>query len=98
MQCPKCNAVSSVSTTIQLDKEIKRHRRCKDCSHTFITLETILGSFPPGPKPKLPKPVPDERGIYTPAAAVKLKMQKVEVRRKIEDRVSSYYIEDDYEY
>jgi len=97
MQCPKCNAVSSVSTTIQLDKEIKRHRRCKDCSHTFVTLETILGSAPKGRPPK-PRPVPDERGIYTPAAAVKLKMQKVEVRRKIEDRVSSYYIEDDYEY
>lgn len=97
MQCPKCNAVSSVSTTIQLDKEIKRHRRCKDCSHTFVTLETILGSVPKGRPPK-PRPVPDERGIYTPAAAVKLKMQKVEVRRKIEDRVSSYYIEDDYEY
>lgn len=43
------------------------------------------------------RPVPDARGLYTPAAAVSLKMQKVVARRKNEDRVSSYYIEDDYE-
>jgi Ogr/Delta-like zinc finger len=96
MQCPKCNAVSSVSTTIQLDKEIKRHRKCKDCSHTFITMETILGSVPRGRPPK-PRPVPDARGLYTPEGAMSLKMQKVVARRKNEDRVSNYYIEDDYE-
>jgi hypothetical protein len=43
-------------------------------------------------------PVPDARGIYTPEAAVSLKMQKVVTRRRNEDRVSSYYIEDDYDH
>jgi transcriptional regulator NrdR family protein len=96
MQCPKCNAVTSVSTTKQLGKEIKRHRRCKGCGHTFITMETILGSAPKGRPPKL-KPVPDERGLFKKEDISAIKMQKVEVRRRNEDRVSSYYIEDDYE-
>jgi hypothetical protein len=60
-------------------------------------METILGSVPRGRPPKL-KPVPDERGLYTPEGAMSLKMQKVIARRKNEDRVSSYYIEDDYDH
>jgi hypothetical protein len=96
MQCPNCNAASSVSTTVQLDGEVKRHRKCKECSKRFVTLETLIESTPVG-RPAKQKPVPDARGIYTPAAVVSLKMQKVEVRRRNEDRVSSYYIEDDYE-
>jgi hypothetical protein len=43
------------------------------------------------------QPQPDERGLYTPEAAVSLKMNKTLVRRRNEDRVSSHYIEDDYE-
>jgi hypothetical protein len=39
---------------------------------------------------------PDSRGIYTPNDAAKIKKAKVEVRRRIEDRVPSYFIEDDY--
>lgn len=90
MQCPKCNAGSSVSTTIQFNGEVKRHRKCKACGNNFITMESVL-------KSPSPKPVPDARGIYTPEAAVSLKMSKTLVRRKNEDRVASYYIEDDYE-
>jgi hypothetical protein len=96
MQCPKCNAGSSVFTTVQLDKEVKRHRKCKACGGNFVTIESVVESAPVG-RPAKPKPVPDARGIYTRPDAVALKMQKVEVRRKNEDRVSSYYIEDDYE-
>jgi hypothetical protein len=48
------------------------------------------------------KPViyPDARGLYQPKDVPAIKMQKVEVRRKNEDRkmrVSNYFIEDDYE-
>lgn len=96
MQCPKCNAGSSVSTTVQLDKEVKRHRKCKACGSNFVTIESVIEYVPVG-RPAKPKPVPDARGLYTRPDAVALKMQKVEVRRKNEDRVSSYYIEDDYE-
>lgn len=97
MQCPKCNAGSSVFTTVQLDKEVKRHRKCKACGSNFVTIESVIESVPVG-RPAKPKPVPDARGIYTPEAAVSLKMSKTLIRRKNEDRVSSYYIEDDYDY
>lgn len=96
MQCPKCSASSSVSTTVQLDKEVKRHRKCKACGSNFVTIESVIEYVPVG-RPAKPKPVPDARGLYTRPDAVTLKMQKVEVRRKNEDRVSSYYIEDEYE-
>jgi transcriptional regulator NrdR family protein len=96
MQCPTCNSGSIVSTTVQFNGEVKRHRKCKSCDKRFVTLEKLIESAPVGRRPK-PRPVPDERGLYTPAAAVSLKMQKVVARRKNEDRVSSYYIEDDYE-
>jgi len=96
MQCPKCNAGSSVSTTVQLDGEVKRHRKCKACSNNFVTLESVIESTPVG-RPAKQKPVPDARGIYTPEAAVSLKMSKTLIRRRNEDRVASYYIEDEYE-
>jgi len=97
MQCPTCNSGSIVSTTVQLDGEVKRHRKCKACSNNFVTLESVIESAPVGRPAKL-TPVPDARGIYTPEAAVSLKMQKVVTRRRNEDRVSSYYIEDDYDH
>ena len=96
MQCPTCNSGSIVSTTVQLDGEVKRHRKCKMCNKRFVTLEALIESMPVGRPAKL-MPVPDARGIYTPEAAVSLKMQKVVTRRRNEDRVASYYIEDDYE-
>jgi len=96
MQCPTCNAGSIVSTTVQINGEVKRHRKCKSCAKRFFTIETVIESGSVGRPPKL-TPVPDARGIYTPEAAVSLKMQKAVTRRKNEDRVSSYYIEDDFE-
>lgn len=87
MQCPTCNAGSIVSTTVRLDGEIKRHRRCKSCDKRFVTLETVIESTPVGRPPKL-RPVPDERGLYTPEGAMSLKMNKTLTRRKNEDRVA----------
>ena len=96
MQCPKCSAGSSVFTTVQLNGEVKRHRKCKACGETFVTIESIVQKQPIGRQPKQ-MPVPDERGLYTPEAAMSVKMRKTLVRRRNEDRVSSYYIEDEYE-
>jgi transcriptional regulator NrdR family protein len=92
MQCPKCITNTSVSTTVQLEKTVKRYRKCKACGNNFITIESIIE-----PTPAKSTPVPDAKGLYTPEDAVSLKMQKAITRRKNEDRVSSYYIEDDYE-
>lgn len=49
------------------------------------------------PKPVIQAPRPDERGLYKPKDAVAIKTKKVETRRRNEDRVSNYYIEDDYD-
>ena len=84
MQCPKCFATSSVSTTVQLNHEVKRHRRCRACGETFVTLESIIEKQPIGRRPKQ-KPVPDDRGLYTAQDATALKMQKVLTRRMNED-------------
>lgn len=90
MFCECGSRKSFVTTTTKLENSIRRHRKCSDCKKNFYTVETKeLASKK--------KPQPDERGLYTPEAAVSLKMNKTLTRRRNEDRVSSYYIEDDYE-
>ncbi len=85
MQCPKCNAASSVSTTIQFNGEVKRHRRCKSCGNTFITLESVIDALPKG-RPAKQMPVPDERGLFTAQDVSAIKMKKVLIRRENEDK------------
>jgi hypothetical protein len=62
------------------------------CNKLIYTLEKEVP-----PPEKKPVPLPDERGLYKKPDAVALKMRKVENRRKNEDRVPSYFIEDDYD-
>ena len=90
MFCDCGSRKSSVTTTTRLENSIRRHRKCSDCKKNFFTVETreLVSKQ---------EPQPDERGLYTPEAAVSLKMSKTLIRRRNEDRVSSYYIEDDYE-
>jgi hypothetical protein len=47
-------------------------------------------------KPVTEKIKPDARGLYTKPAVAQINKAKVEIRRRIEDRVPSYFIEDDY--
>lgn len=98
MFCDCGSRKSSVTTTTRLENSIRRHRKCSDCKKNFFTVETrelVSKLAPPQPQPQ---PQPDERGLYTPKGAMSLKMSKTLTRRKNEDRVSSYYIEDDYDY
>ena len=80
----------------EITKEgVKRRRKCSVCNKLIYTLEKEIP-----PPEKKPVPLPDERGLYKPKDVPAIKMQKVEVRRKNEDRkmrVSNYFIEDDYE-
>jgi hypothetical protein len=93
MFCDCGSRKSFVTTTTNTENGIRRHRKCVSCKKNFFTVETReLASVAPEPPPQ-----PDERGLYTPEAAVSLKMSKTLTRRRNEDRVSSYYIEDDYE-
>jgi hypothetical protein len=43
------------------------------------------------------KPVVEKKELFTPKEVSTANMKKVNVRRANEDRVSSYYIEDDYD-
>ena len=90
MFCDCGSRKSSVTTTTRLENSVRRHRKCSDCKKNFFTVETreLVSKQ---------EPQPDERGLYTPEAAISLKMSKTLTRRRNEDRVSSYYIEDDYE-
>ena len=52
-------------------------------------------------KRRVDVPKPDKKGLYTKQDAAAVKKIKVETRRKNEDRknrVSSYFIEDDFDY
>ncbi len=47
-------------------------------------------------KPVTEKIKPDARGLYSKPDVAKINKAKVEIRRRLEDRVPSYFIEDDY--
>jgi len=95
MFCDCGSRKSSVTTTTRLENSVRRHRKCSDCKKNFFTVET-RELVSPQSQPKS-QPQPDERGLYTPKGAMSLKMSKTLTRRKNEDRVSNYYIEDNYE-
>jgi transcriptional regulator NrdR family protein len=90
MFCDCGSRKSFVVNTRNHENAIRRHRKCTGCNKNFFTVEIkeLVSNLPPQP---------DERGLYTPEAAVSLKMSKTLIRRKNEDRVASYYIKDDYE-
>jgi transcriptional regulator NrdR family protein len=91
MFCDCGGRKSSVVNTRNHENAVRRQRKCASCNKNFFTVEIkeLVSNL---------APQPDERGLYTPEAAVSLKMSKTLTRRKNEDRVASYYIEDDYDH
>ena len=87
MLCPHCNGKTTVTTSIKLYDGVKRYRKCVDCKRQFQTMESIMTNAP------ILKPVFEKKELFTPKEVSK----KVNTRRTNEDRVSSYYIEDDYD-
>ena len=105
MKC-KCGANSQVTSTTKESTlgGVVRYRKCGECGTRFQTLETIIETRSPGrpPSPLKFKAPP----VYTPEQVSKIKAFKTAVRRKSEDiqenkqrrnRVSSYFIEDDFD-
>jgi hypothetical protein len=104
MKC-ECGGKSAVTTTRQLVDGILRRRKCDACAKSFATLESYVTTPGSGVYQRKdgagnPKPKPDKRGLYTEKAAAEVKKLKVTKRRDAEDRkdrVSNYYIEDDFD-
>ena len=104
MKC-KCGGNTQVTTTLKqstLDGVV-RYRKCSECGVRFQTLETVIETRSPGrPSNPLKFKAPT---VYTPAEVSKIKAVKVAARRKTEDiqekkqrdRVSNYFIEDDFD-
>ena len=105
MKC-KCGGNSQVTSTVKqstLDG-VLRYRKCESCKARFQTLETVIETRSAGRPPNLVKfKAPP---VYTPAEVSKIKAVQTAVRRKSEDirenqqrrsRVSSYFIEDDFD-
>lgn len=93
MLCPHCNGKSTVATSIKLYDGVKRYRKCVDCKRQFQTMETLITKTPDL------KPVVEKKELFTQKEVSTANLRKVNTRRTNEDRVrvSSYYIEDDYE-
>jgi transcriptional regulator NrdR family protein len=90
MFCSCGSKRSAVINTIKIEAGVRRQRRCTDCDTNFYTIETLYL------KPVAEKIKPDLRGLYKKDDVAKINRAKVEIRRRIEDRVPSYFIEDDY--
>ena len=105
MNC-KCGGNSQVTSTTKESTlgGVVRYRKCGECGTRFQTLETIIETRSAGrpPNPLKFKAPP----VYTPEQVSKIKAVQTAVRRKSEDirenqqrrsRVSSYFIEDDFD-
>lgn len=85
MKC-HCGGSLQVIDTRKVREGIRRFRRCRVCGRKYLTLETVIEKAA-----SLETPAP----MAAPAPQQTTKQRRVEVRRKLEDRVSRYYIEDD---
>lgn len=102
MKC-KCGGTSRVTTTLKpATGGVIRHRKCEVCGDNFRTIETHIEARGVGRPVTRIKNIP----VYTPDQVSKIKAVKTAVRRKSEDiqenkqrrnRVSSYFIEDDFD-
>ena len=96
---------TSVTETRVIEGQYRRRRKCVDCGDAYFTVETYLApayrtSGEAHEKRRVNAPKPDDKGLYTKKDAATVKKIKVETRRKNEDRknrVSSYFIEDDFD-
>jgi len=94
MKCP-CGGDTAVVETRTVDNTPKRKRKCELCNQSFYTLETFL-EMAAGRSGR--RPQPNAQGLYTVPDAKEIKAQKVETRRRNEDRktrVPSYFIEEE---
>lgn len=87
-----CRSKTPVVQTEITNDGVKRRRKCSVCNKLIYTMEKEVS-----PSEKKPVPLPDSRGLYKQPDVTTLKMRKVETRRSNEDRVPSYFIEDDYD-
>lgn len=111
MKC-ECGGHTLVSSTVQRPDGVLRRRKCAACARNFATMEYEVSTPGAGAhnhvrkakaktraKPKTQAvPKPDAQGLYTKPDAAEIKKQRVELRRKAEDRrmrVPNYFIEED---
>lgn len=101
----KCGGETVVTETREIEGRYRRRRKCIDCGEAYFTVETYLSpayktSGEVHRKRKVEVPKPDDKGLYTKKDAATVKKIKVDNRRSNEDRknrVSSYFIEDDFD-
>lgn len=104
MKC-ECGGHTSVSSTVQRPDGVLRRRKCNTCTRNFTTMEYEVSTPGAGAHNHVRKataktrvvPKPDVKGLYAKPDAAEIKKQKVELRRKAEDRrmrVPNYFIEE----
>lgn len=104
MNCPKCNAESSVIET----RNVRRRRECVSCKHRFSTLEVLAerglrlkakkveAPVVPkaAPKPRVRRPVVKEAPEVVATSAIK---RAADARRKLEEMRDSF-LDPDYDF
>lgn len=75
MKCPACNGATYVIDTRQQVGGVRRQRRCKNCQQTHYSGEVWLATLSQA-----------QKGAYTHEEAAAIKRQRVDARRKNEDR------------
>lgn len=97
MFCKCGSRKSAVVNTLNGEDFIRRQRRCSDCNSSFFTRESRIELDTRVGRPAKLKPVPNAHGLFKEEDVSAMKKEKVDTRRRNEDRVSDYCIEDEYE-
>ncbi len=75
MKCPSCAGRTYVVNTTPQVGGIRRQRRCRNCGQSHHSGEVWLAALPQA-----------QKGVYTHEEAAAIKRQRVDARRKNEDR------------
>lgn len=79
MICSKCASRTNTTNTYKHKDGVMRRRKCFECGHAFMTLESV---YTPPVKEK-PKPKP--KALFSKRDAALINKLRTEIRRKNED-------------
>lgn len=79
MICSKCASRTNITNTYKHEDGVLRRRKCFECGHAFMTLETVYAP------PKKLKPEPKPKPLFSKRDVALINKMKTEIRRRNED-------------
>lgn len=79
MNCSKCASRTNITNTYKHEEGVLRRRKCFECGHALMTLESVYSP------PKKLKPEPKPKALFSKRDVALINKLKTEIRRRNED-------------